>query len=505
MYREGQNIAGGYTLKRKVGVGGFGEVWQALDEDLERDVAIKFILNLPETEETSRVVTEEGRILSQLSSSDREGSRYIVYVNKFFPAQEGTHPFLDLEWMEGGSLTDLLKTGVPLPQQRIIEIALHLIQALNCAHSSGIIHYDIKPSNVLLRKIEGGYIYKLSDFGLARKLGELTRGSWGTPPYMSPEQFYPGRKPGAASDIYSLGVMLYQCVAGHLPFRAEGMKGYRSAHGMSRVPPIDNHAVGSDLKALILDCLKKRPEERPKLSDIRSRLSTGRPVPPRAPPTISLLESRGGSAERPMIFQREAELEFFSRLPDGNLLPSRLITNDDYYKFVNTEQHRKWKPAAVPVTAHDGGYLESWYLGKPLRAEASLPVSCIPYPAAQEFAGWLGGRLPESGELDRVFSGEEENDFSRQCREYMRTAGLPFICFWCNDFVRGNERLVWRFFPDSPLADALKRSLRPPVFCLPHYLVIVVIPYRTAVGVYERIKPDYASQVSQYSGGKSAG
>jgi formylglycine-generating enzyme required for sulfatase activity/predicted Ser/Thr protein kinase len=207
----GQTPQNRYQVTTTLGKGAMGVVYRALDQQTQREVALKVISSdlAPQADILTRF-RREGEALQALRHRN-----IVAFVDMF--AVQG-HQVIVMEYVPGGNLHQLIRQG-PLPLARAREIALDLCDALTSAHRLNIIHRDIKPENVLLA--EDG-TPKLTDFGLARLVSAKTRltGSsimLGTPDYMSPEA-WEGRPLDAQGDIWSLGVMLYEMLAGELPF-----------------------------------------------------------------------------------------------------------------------------------------------------------------------------------------------------------------------------------------------------------------------------------------------
>ena len=480
----GQNIFGGYRLVEFVADGGFGSVWKAVDTALDREVAIKFINRLPRTSDASRVVVEEGQRLSALSSSGRAGSEYIVYVNRAVVQNDEIPSFLDIEWMSGGSLATLLKSGVPLEQEQVIRYATQLAWALSCAHKQGVIHCDIKPGNILLS--EDSRVCKLSDFGLARRIGELIDSTWGTPAYMSPEQFHPDGEITPKTDVYGLGVVLFQCFEGHLPYKAKNLREYEMRHCQDPVPMLSNPGLSEDLKTLVADCMRKEASSRPATKDVLRRLQAIGNVEREnvvQVPNLAALDVRVGFGNTRSIVHRHTKVEFAQHASANLYVPMRPMTNRDFYRFLSTPDHRHWSPSSVSLGDHDGGYLQHWFMAKPSERTYDEPVTSVPYPAAREFAKWMGGDLPSSSELNALFLSETPSPLLAAYRAFMEDNRLDALQFWCRDRDNSDEEMacMWRLLPDtSPLRSSLSHVCRPPYYCFPHYVVLVLLSGKVA-------------------------
>jgi hypothetical protein len=208
-------IAERYRLLAPLGAGGMGTVWRARDELLSREVAVKEVAlpaGLPEAErEQLRERTRrEARHAARLDSPHA--------VTVYDVVEQDGHPFLVMELVEARTLADVIRTDGPLPPRRVAEVGLAVLSALEAAHAEGIVHRDVKPSNVLLRR-DGRVV--LSDFGIATSTGDASLTSTGlllgSPSYISPERAR-GLQPAAASDLWSLGATLLTAVEGRAPY-----------------------------------------------------------------------------------------------------------------------------------------------------------------------------------------------------------------------------------------------------------------------------------------------
>jgi eukaryotic-like serine/threonine-protein kinase len=202
-----------YRIIEKIGAGGMGEVYLAEDTKLDRKVALKFLpLNLCADPECRARFTREAQASAKL---DHPNIISVFEVGEF----QG-RPYFSMQHVEGRSLKEVL-AGPPLPLDRVLEIGIQVSEGLQAAHEKGITHRDIKPSNIL---IDSHGRARIVDFGLASVIGtdQLTKtgSTLGTIGYMSPEQVR-GDKVDHRTDLFSLGVVLYEMIAGHSPFKAE--------------------------------------------------------------------------------------------------------------------------------------------------------------------------------------------------------------------------------------------------------------------------------------------
>jgi serine/threonine-protein kinase len=209
---------GKYTLVRRLAVGGMGEVWLARNQATGADVAVKLCHGRVATDEAVLRFRHEARIGAMLSH------RGIVRVFDLVEESDGTL-LLVMELLRGESLERYLKTHGPLPTKDAIAIALRVLSALAHAHECGIVHRDVTPSNIFLAIDPDGHVIpKLVDFGIAKLPGSGVRTldgrALGTPRYMAPEQIRAQSEIDGRSDLFSLGVILYEMLTGGCPFAA---------------------------------------------------------------------------------------------------------------------------------------------------------------------------------------------------------------------------------------------------------------------------------------------
>jgi uncharacterized RDD family membrane protein YckC len=206
---------GHFRIVAQLGRGGMGSVYRALDESLQRYVALKVIRDRPDKDGTSPHVA---RLLQEARAQARVNHAHVVHI--YYVSREEQTPFLAMELVHGPTLADRLRQG-PLPFAEVISLAIQITEALHQAAQFDIVHGDIKPGNILL---SDGVAAKLSDFGLSRRLsagGVTTATVAGTPNYLSPEACR-GEPTDVRSDMYALGVMLFEMTFGRLPYRFEG-------------------------------------------------------------------------------------------------------------------------------------------------------------------------------------------------------------------------------------------------------------------------------------------
>ncbi|MEU9555175.1 serine/threonine-protein kinase [Streptomyces fumanus] len=285
----GRVIAGRYRLQSRLGRGGMGVVWRATDELLGREVAVKALpfdegLSVAEARRRRDSVLREARAVAQLSHP------HIIVVHDV--VEDDERPYLVMELIHGGSLADRVAAHGPVDTAEAARIGLALLGALRTAHEAGVLHRDVKPSNVLVA--EDGRVV-LTDFGVARVAGATTlteAGSFvGSPEYTAPERMS-GAGTGPHSDLWSLGALLCTALSGESPFRRDSLSGIVHAviSEEIRLP-----ARAGPLLPLLRGLLERDPVRRLDAAGaermLRDFLATGRPP---APPVEGTRHSRRG-------------------------------------------------------------------------------------------------------------------------------------------------------------------------------------------------------------------
>ncbi|MGW0853051.1 serine/threonine-protein kinase [Streptomyces sp. NPDC002624] len=271
-----------------------GTVWRARDEVVDRDVAIKEP-RLPENLGAAERRTAFLRIEREARAAARIDHPSVVTIHDV--VSEDGRPWIVMELLRGKSLSELLDEGT-LPPAEAARIGLAVLDALHAAHEAGVLHRDVKPGNVMVGRHER---VVLTDFGIAQVEGEQklteTGAFIGSPEYIAPERVL-GRRPGPESDLWSLGVMLYQAVEGVSPFRRQTTPSTLQAILLSELPPPQN---AEELTPLIIGLLRKEPEQRLTAPTAQPLLRTlTLPTPPTpAPPTRLLGDGAAVPAGQP--------------------------------------------------------------------------------------------------------------------------------------------------------------------------------------------------------------
>ncbi len=269
--RPGDRIAGKYRVEHMLGAGGMGCVLAAEHLVLKTRVAIKLLLP-----QAAEIPGATERFLREAQAAAGLRSEHVARVLDVGSTEAGA-PFLVMEHLTGQDLRTMIRERGPLPVGEVVEFVLQTCDAVLEAHARGIIHRDLKPANIFVTtRPNGAPLLKVLDFGLAKVLdparGEAPEESIthsgmvvGSPHYMSPEQFRSLRNADVRSDIWAMGVIMYEMATGKRPFTGEGMSGVMMA--VVTEEPTPPRALRPDLpeplEALILRCLDKTPDNRP--------------------------------------------------------------------------------------------------------------------------------------------------------------------------------------------------------------------------------------------------
>ena len=274
-----------YRLDRRIAIGGMGEVWRAEDIVLSRTVAVK-VLKSELTQE--RTFLERFRTEARTTASlQANGIANVFDYGEVASGDDIPVAYLVMEYVDGEPLSAQLARDGRLPAARVLEIIRHAALALAEAHRVGMVHRDVKPGNLLVRRSDGAV--KITDFGIARAADAvpLTQNGMvvGTAQYFSPEQAE-GRVVGPPSDVYSLGVVAYECLAGRLPFLADSPVTVAMMQ-IRDVPPALPPDVPGPVQALVMRILAKDPRQRfadgAELAEAVRAVQEGRPIPPPRP------------------------------------------------------------------------------------------------------------------------------------------------------------------------------------------------------------------------------
>jgi serine/threonine-protein kinase len=249
------NFGGRYELESRIAVGGMGEVWQATDTVIGRHVAIKILkdefLGDPGFLERFRAEARHAALVNH------EG-----IANVYDYGEEDGSAYLVMELVPGEPLSSIIEREKTLSIDRVLDIVGQTAAALQAAHAAGLVHRDIKPGNMLITP-EGRV--KITDFGIARIADQVpltaTGQVMGTVQYLSPEQAS-GHAASPSTDVYSLGIVAYECLAGKRPFSGESQVAIAMSHINDAPPPLPD-TIAEPVRNLVMSCIAKRPEDRP--------------------------------------------------------------------------------------------------------------------------------------------------------------------------------------------------------------------------------------------------
>ena len=259
--QPGEVLLGKYRVEEVIGIGGMGRVVRASHLYLQQRVAIKILLSqMVENPSTVARFIREAQATSQLRSE------HIARVMDVGTLPDGT-PFMVMEFLEGYDLNQILRHHGPQLPPAVVDLMLQAAEGIAEAHALGIVHRDIKPSNFFItRRPDGSNLLKILDFGISKSPAELseltgTQTVVGTPTYMAPEQMRTARSTDPRSDIWSMGVVMYQMLEGRPPFEAESYAELVLKVGTD--PPAAMHVpMPGGLGEIVLRCLEKDPRQR---------------------------------------------------------------------------------------------------------------------------------------------------------------------------------------------------------------------------------------------------
>ena len=296
----GRLLAERYRVIDLVARGGMARIYRAHDDRLDRDVALK-VLSRPYADDPDHVE----RFLSEARTAASISHPNLVHV--YDSGSDGELHYIAMELLPNHrSLRELIATGGPLPQQRAVAIALDVLAGLRAAHARGLVHCDVKSANVMV----GESSTKLIDFGIARSRSDVRPegSSIGSLHYMAPEQLL-GERLTAATDLYSVGVMLYEALTGRVPFHGETPEDVAAAHVAGVPMPLREHnpGIAPGLESVVMQALRREPERRFATADamidaLRSSASASddrtRPIPrvPRPVPRAAAVRPRPAPA-----------------------------------------------------------------------------------------------------------------------------------------------------------------------------------------------------------------
>jgi eukaryotic-like serine/threonine-protein kinase len=289
-------IADRFQIEAYIGQGSMGTVYRCRHRLLDNAFAVKIIRR-----ELSREEEAVHRFFTEARAASAIGSKHIVEVIDFGELPSGA-AYILMEYLQGKTLYEELYRSRRLPAARAVDIAMQIADALCAAHAAAIVHRDLKPDNVFLLEAQGKDFVKILDFGIAKVLSsksKLTQAGTviGTPAYMSPEQAL-GSETDHRTDIYALGIMLYEMACGEVPFFAENPLAVLSMQVSETAKPLSQRLPAGELsdgyEAVVAKCLAKHPDDRfQSMAELKAALSdvSCGIVPELAPPRQSFRPS----------------------------------------------------------------------------------------------------------------------------------------------------------------------------------------------------------------------
>ncbi|HYS82501.1 MAG TPA: protein kinase [Anaeromyxobacteraceae bacterium] len=269
----GQTLNGTYVLQQRIGSGGMGDVYRAIHNKLDVPVAVKLV---------KRALLEDPAVVHRFKREARAASRLrhpnVVAVTDFGETADGTL-FMVMEFVTGKSLARVIADEGPLPESRVVHIGAQILSALSEAHANDLLHRDLKPENVMLEARRGAPDFvKVLDFGIAKVLtvgapaSTLTQAGLvcGTPGYMSPEQLRGDDNLDPRSDLFAVGVVLYEMLTLELPFDVQTPMEMLHKHLSERIPPPSERSerpVSAALEDLVMRSMSMMREDRPPSAD----------------------------------------------------------------------------------------------------------------------------------------------------------------------------------------------------------------------------------------------
>lgn len=256
-------LNGRYRLIAQQGSGGMAVIYKAIDQSLGRTVAVK-ILRPSLTNDPAFLARfrNEARSVANLTHPN------IVTVHDV--GSDGPTHYIVMEFVEGQDLKRIIKSEGACSPDRALNLAIQICAGIGFAHRAGLVHADVKPQNILVTREE---VVKVTDFGIAQALSDVHPGEkqavvWGSPHYFAPEQAR-GEKPSPASDVYSLGIVMFEMLTGRLPYTGQNQQELALAHIRERIPMVTefNPMISDSLARIVYKTMSKEPASRYRMAD----------------------------------------------------------------------------------------------------------------------------------------------------------------------------------------------------------------------------------------------
>ena len=394
-------LAGRYRLESLVAAGGVGEVWRSRDEVLGRAVAVKLL----RAEYTGHPET-----LARFRAEARHAAAVAhPGVAQVYDYGEDGRPFLVMELVDGPSLAEVLAGG-PVPAARAMDVVAQAAAALAAAHTVGLVHRDIKPANLLLGP---GGVVKVTDFGIAYAAGSapVTRTGTlvGTPAYLAPERAA-GQPATAASDLYSLGIVGYECLTGAPPFTGTPVE-VALAHQHQPLPPLPP-SVPADVATLITRLTAKDPGQRP-ASAAEAASQAGR-----LPAAVTTTTAAAAPAPTLLLAQATTGAQTLAETPGASPSPSGRQAS---HWPPRSDRARRRTVLAVAAAVAAATVLAGWLL-----AGHGGPA----HPAASQATPTPGSSSPASPRLAQVSPAALAGQPLSAVRQQLRHEGLHVRVAW---------------------------------------------------------------------------
>lgn len=384
LVRVGDILAGKYRVERILGTGGMGVVVAAQHLQLDERVAIKFLL--PSALAQPDAVA---RFMREAKSAVRIKGEHVVRVTDV-GMLENSAPYMVMEYLEGTDLAKWLQKHGPAPVEVAVDFVLQALEAMHDAHGMGIIHRDLKPANLFCtQRRDGASVIKVLDFGISKvtdgretsALGGMTTAAtvMGSPLYMSPEQMRSARDVDAGTDIWAIGVILYELLTGTAPFAGETLSEVCVKAASCAPPSIRERRpeLPAELETVILKCLEKDPTNRyQKVVELANALQ---PFAPKRPSTMSEWVSPHAVSSVGNLVVAHGTL----RSSDHAVVAGSLQTEVSWGRTNSRRPSTRWRliglVAVVPLLAVALGVW--WFLRAPVdtteEARASAGISTV--------------------------------------------------------------------------------------------------------------------------------
>lgn len=256
-------LNGRYRLIGQQGSGGMAVIYRGIDQELGRTVAVKTLRpSLIEDPSFLARFRNEARSVANLAHPN--------IVTVYDVGSDGRAHFIVMEFIEGLDLKRIIKADAPLPLERALYLAIQICAGIGFAHRAGLVHADVKPQNILVTLED---TVKVTDFGIAQAFTDAQPGErqavvWGSPHYFAPEQAR-GEKPTPASDVYSIGIVLFEMLTGKLPYSGQNQQELALAHIREAIPNVRdiNPAIPDPLAQIVFRAMSKEPTQRYRMAD----------------------------------------------------------------------------------------------------------------------------------------------------------------------------------------------------------------------------------------------